>query len=104
MEMVNRVGKMLHLPDMLFRLGWGGLVPDMHQWMEANAEKIARHACTQEEVDQGVKEQWGPWLKETVAAVDDTRGEGKIARMNKEKHADGVTFGLNPADTRRGAS
>ena len=64
LEIVHRAGKMLHLPDMLSRLGWGGSAPDMHQWMEANAEKIARHTCTQEEVDQEVKEQWGPWLKE----------------------------------------
>ena len=33
-----------------------------------------------------------------MAAVDDTVGEGKIARMNKEKHADGVTFGLIPEE------
>ena len=30
--------------------------------------------------------------------MDDTEGEGKVARMNKEQHADGVTFGLIPKD------
>lgn len=98
LEIVHRAGKMLHLPDMLSRLGWGGSAPAMHQWMEANAEKIARHTYTQEEVDQEVKDQWGSWLKDTVAAVNDAMGEKKIARMNKEKHADGVTFGLIPEE------
>ena len=100
LEIVHRAGTKLHLRDMLprLRVGAQGAVANMHEWMKANQEKIARHTCTQEDVDQEVKGQWGPWRKETVSTVDDTEGEGKITRMNKEQHADGVTFGLIPED------
>lgn len=64
--------------------------------MTAHQDKIARHTYTREEVDEEVKRKWGPWLKEAVAAVDDTEVERKMARMNKEQRADGVTFGLIP--------
>ena len=76
LEIVHRAGKKLHLPDLLSRLRVGaqGAVTNMHEWMKANQEKIARHtkSCTQEGVDEEVKNKWGPWLKEPVLAVDDT--------------------------------
>ena len=71
LEIVHRAGKKLHLPDMLSRLRVGaqGAVANMHEWMKETQENNARHTCTQEEVDQEVKEQWGPWLKESDSII-----------------------------------
>ena len=64
LEIVHRAGKKLHLhvPGMLSRLRGGaqGAVSDMHAWVKAHQEKIARHTCTQEEVDQEVKKNGDP--------------------------------------------
>ena len=79
-----------------------GAVPEMHQWMEASAEKIATHTCTQEEVDQEVKDQWGAWLQKTVATVDDTKVEGKIAMQDEQRET--CRWGHIWVDTRRGPS
>ena len=65
---------------------------------ESKPREDCKPTCTQEEVDEKVKNKWEPWLKDAVSAVDDTEGEGKLSRMNKEQHADGVTFGLMPED------
>ena len=73
LEIVHRAGKKLHLPDLLSRLRVGaqlqGAVTNMQEWMKVNHEKIARHTCTQEEVDEEVKRKWGPWLNTANSQV-----------------------------------